>query len=149
MSTIDDNDDDDSIGYGKPPKHSRFKKGQSGNPRGRKRREAYEETEHPLRTYLLEPMPVTIKGKKVKMPVVDVLMKSMINKALGGCHKTQKLLLQESGGLKALREEYKRKQSSADLALIEQVRREFDAYDGSRAERLTSRVEKNDDEDQG
>jgi hypothetical protein len=146
MSTTDDNDDDDSVGYGKPPKRSRFKKGQSGNPRGRKRREAYEETEHPLRTYLLEPMQVTIKGKKVRMPVVDVLMKSMINKALAGCPRTQKLLLQESGGLKALREEYKRKQSSADLALIEQVRRELEASEGSRGE-LTSRDE-NEDEDQ-
>jgi Family of unknown function (DUF5681) len=29
--------DDDEGGYGKPPKHSRFKKGQSGNPRGRPR----------------------------------------------------------------------------------------------------------------
>jgi hypothetical protein len=26
---------DDSIGYGRPPVHSRFKKGQSGNPKGR------------------------------------------------------------------------------------------------------------------
>ena len=26
---------DDKIGYGKPPGHSRFKKGQSGNPKGR------------------------------------------------------------------------------------------------------------------
>ena len=27
--------DDDEVGYGKPPKHSQFKKGQSGNPKGR------------------------------------------------------------------------------------------------------------------
>jgi hypothetical protein len=26
---------DNEIGYGKPPKHTRFKKGQSGNPKGR------------------------------------------------------------------------------------------------------------------
>lgn len=26
---------DDKVGYGKPPKHSRYKKGQSGNPKGR------------------------------------------------------------------------------------------------------------------
>lgn len=30
-----DNDDDYEVGYAKPPKHSQFKKGQSGNPRGR------------------------------------------------------------------------------------------------------------------
>ena len=26
---------DYEVGYGKPPRHTRFKKGQSGNPRGR------------------------------------------------------------------------------------------------------------------
>ena len=26
---------DYEVGYGKPPKHTRFKKGQSGNPKGR------------------------------------------------------------------------------------------------------------------
>jgi uncharacterized protein DUF5681 len=30
-----DNERDYEVGYGKPPQHSRFKKGQSGNPRGR------------------------------------------------------------------------------------------------------------------
>ncbi len=28
---------DDEVGYGKPPRHTRFKKGQSGNPSGRPR----------------------------------------------------------------------------------------------------------------
>ena len=27
--------DDEKVGYGRPPKHSRFRKGQSGNPRSR------------------------------------------------------------------------------------------------------------------
>jgi Family of unknown function (DUF5681) len=120
MSTKDD-DDDEGVGYGKPPKHSQFKKGKSGNPDGRKRREAYEETDNPLRMYMLEQMAVTLKGKKVQMPVVDVLIKSIINKALGGCHKSQKLLIQESGGLKALREEYKRQRTKADEEFIEAV----------------------------
>ena len=30
--------DDDRVGYRRPPKHAQFKKGQSGNPRGRPRR---------------------------------------------------------------------------------------------------------------
>jgi len=32
---MSDEADDAAIGYGKPPRHSRFRKGQSGNPRGR------------------------------------------------------------------------------------------------------------------
>jgi len=30
-----DNERHYEVGYGKPPRHTRFKKGQSGNPRGR------------------------------------------------------------------------------------------------------------------
>ena len=30
-----DRRDDDAVGYGKPPKHSQFQKGRSGNPKGR------------------------------------------------------------------------------------------------------------------
>jgi hypothetical protein len=30
-------DNDDEVGYGKPPKHGQFKPGKSGNPRGRPR----------------------------------------------------------------------------------------------------------------
>src|SRR6266566_3065012 len=33
----DDEKPDYEVGYGKPPLHTRFKKGQSGNPRGRPR----------------------------------------------------------------------------------------------------------------
>lgn len=32
-----DSDDDDAVGYGRPPKHSRFPKGRSGKPSGRPR----------------------------------------------------------------------------------------------------------------
>ncbi|MDG4649355.1 DUF5681 domain-containing protein [Roseibacterium sp. SDUM158017] len=35
MSTHDDDDRDDKGGYGRPPKSTQFKKGQSGNPNGR------------------------------------------------------------------------------------------------------------------
>ena len=36
-NSSDDDPADDEIGYGKPPVHSRFKKGQSGNPSGKKK----------------------------------------------------------------------------------------------------------------
>ena len=32
---MQNDEDDDRVGYGRPPKHSRFKPGESGNPRGR------------------------------------------------------------------------------------------------------------------
>jgi hypothetical protein len=121
-------DDDDAVGYGKPPKHTRFKRGQSGNPKGRKRRMAHEEAENPLRMYMLEQMTVMMKGKRVKMPVVDVIIKSMIQKAATGDYRSQKLLIQESGGLKALREEHKHQRTQADQEFINEVRKEADKW---------------------
>jgi hypothetical protein len=121
-------DDDDAVGYAKPPKHTRFKAGPSGNPRGKKRRIEYEEDDHPLRRYMLELKTVASNGKKIEMPAVDIMIKNMVTKALGGCYKTQKLLIQESGGLTALREEQKRQKSQADQALIDAVRKKIDEW---------------------
>jgi hypothetical protein len=114
-------DDDDAVGYGKPPKHRRFKAGKSGNPSGKKHRIEYEEDDHPLRRYMLELRAVASNGKKIEMPAVDIMIKNMVSKALGGCYKTQKLLIQESGGLTALREEYKHQKSQADREFIDAV----------------------------
>jgi hypothetical protein len=120
--------DDDAVGYGKPPKHTRFKPGESGNPSGKKRRIKYEEDDHPLRRYMLELRAVASKGKKIKMPAVDIMIKNMVSTALGGCYKTQKLLIQESGGLTALREEYKRQKSQADQDFIDAVWKEANEW---------------------
>ena len=35
MTEPDDDSDEQIVGYGRPPRHSRFKPGQSGNPKGR------------------------------------------------------------------------------------------------------------------
>jgi Family of unknown function (DUF5681) len=123
MFTKDD-DDDEGVGYGKPPKLSRFKKGQSGNPRGRPRTVDFREWENPLQKYMLAPLTVTIKGKKEEVPVVDALIKSAIGRALGGCSKHLKVLLDGSGGLKALIQEQKRQITKADQEFIDLVLKE-------------------------
>ena len=121
---FDDGDNDDRVGYGRTPKHSRFKKGQSGNPSGRKRRHRYEEGENPLRMLLLEEQTVKVGGKKVKMPAIEVMVKTMINKAMAGDYRSLKLIFQECGGIRAVQDEGKRQKSSADEAFIEAVRKE-------------------------
>ena len=40
MSTPPDNDPPEAVGYGRPPKSGQFRKGQSGNPRGRPRKKS-------------------------------------------------------------------------------------------------------------
>lgn len=89
---MDDNDEY-KVGYGKPPKTTRFKKGQSGNPNGRKPRVAYEEDDFPIRRFMMELMEVKLKGKKEKMTRFDVLLMTLIQKALSGCFKSLKLLI--------------------------------------------------------
>jgi uncharacterized protein DUF5681 len=123
-----EDDDDDRVGYGKPPKRTRFRPGQSGNPRGRSRAVDFKDWENPIQKYMLEPMTVTIKGKKEKVPVVDALIKTAIRRALEGCTKHLKVLLDGSGGLKALIQEQKRQKTKADEELIEQARRELDKW---------------------
>lgn len=38
MSDNQNDNEDDKVGYKRPPKHSHFKKGQSGNPKGRQKK---------------------------------------------------------------------------------------------------------------
>lgn len=118
-------DDGYSVGYGKPPKDTQFKKGQSGNPEGRPRAadyaDGFKNWENPLQKYLLDDIEVVMKGKTVTLPVIEVLIKSAIRKALEGSTRHLKILLDASDGLKALIQEQKRQQSSADEAYIEAV----------------------------
>jgi hypothetical protein len=124
MTMIDDEDDDDRVGYGRPPKGSRFKPGQSGNPSGRKRRHRPDEEKNPLRAFLLEEQTVKMAGKKVKMAAIKVIAKSIVNKAMAGDYRSQKLILEQCGGFKAVGEEAERQMNSADEAFIDAVRKE-------------------------
>jgi len=56
-------DDDYEVGYGRPPKHTRFQKGQSGNPKGRPKGSRNFATE--LEEVLEAPVPVTENGVKI------------------------------------------------------------------------------------
>jgi hypothetical protein len=70
------------VGYGKPPKGSQFKKGTSGNPRGRpkgaKNLDAIAEEQ------FLKPVTVTKNGKKTKMPMIAVIIAQLLKKAAEG-----------------------------------------------------------------
>jgi hypothetical protein len=123
-----DENDDDRVGYGKPPKRTRFKPGQSGNPRGRSRAVEFRDWENPIQRYMLEPITVTIKGKKEKVPVVDALIKTAIRRALEGCTKHLKVLLDGSGGLKALIQEQERQKTKADQEFLDRMRKEAEEW---------------------
>jgi len=73
---------DYDVGYGRPPKRSRFKPGQSGNPKGRPKgrkniHTIFEET-------LYKPVTVTENGRKRKVPAIEALFLSLLRKSLDG-----------------------------------------------------------------
>jgi hypothetical protein len=73
---------DYEVGYGRPPVHTRFRKGQSGNPRGpRARGKTMPEA---IRTALRAKVIVTENGQRKSMPYIEVIARQLAKKAAGG-----------------------------------------------------------------
>ena len=114
-------DDDDQVGYGKPPRHSQFKRGQSGNPRGRKPRLAYEEDDFPIRRFMMEPIDVKLNGKKERLTTLEAILMKQAAKALAGDNRSAKLLFEYSGGLKDFRADWKRQKTEAGRKMVDEI----------------------------
>lgn len=73
---------DGGVGYGRPPKHSRFKPGQSGNPKGRPKgrknvASIFEET-------LYRAVPITENGRRRRVPAIEAMFLGLLRKSLDG-----------------------------------------------------------------
>ena len=82
---------DYETGYGKPPKHSRFKPGQSGNPKGRKKGKRGLKTE--LAAALDMVVTAKMNGQTRKATTLSHAMTALALKATGGDLKAFKLLV--------------------------------------------------------
>jgi len=89
------NDDDYEVGYRKPPKHSRFKKGQSGNPQGKRRGTKNSATL--LKQALLASVLVKQNGHEIKATKLRVIVTQIINQAMRGDYASTRLLLRYAG----------------------------------------------------
>jgi hypothetical protein len=79
------------VGYGKPPKHSRFQKGRSGNPKGRpKGSKGFAAI---VRRELDALVEVRQNGRVKKISKREVIIKQMVNKAAAGNQRATELLL--------------------------------------------------------
>ncbi|RED16658.1 DUF5681 domain-containing protein [Parasphingopyxis lamellibrachiae] len=87
---MDDNDDED-IGYCKPPKHSRWKKGQSGNPRGRPKGSRGLKTD--LHAELVSRMEIQMNGKRVSGTKQQLMLKTLTARAAAGDVRSIKALI--------------------------------------------------------
>jgi hypothetical protein len=82
------------VGYKKPPLHSRFKKGRSGNPGGRPRRRITPlQIDFELDKVLTSRVAVTERGSVRQMTLLRAIMTQMAHKAVKGHHPTTSLLL--------------------------------------------------------
>lgn len=91
MSNDDDNDYE--IGYGKPPKDTRFG-AKNGNPRNRKGRPKLPNTlEEEIKAVFKTKVDVTVNGQKVKMSKRQILIEKIINSAINGDSKMTRLAM--------------------------------------------------------
>jgi hypothetical protein len=100
LSADSENSSDFRIGYGKPPKHTRFKPGQSGNPSGRpagskNRVAALARERDALEAIILEEADRKIKlregDREVSMPAKKAVVRSTMNNAIKGSVRAQHL----------------------------------------------------------
>jgi Family of unknown function (DUF5681) len=88
---------DPEVGYCRPPKSGQFKKGQSGNPRGRPRHSG-RFTDRMLEA-LNEKVTINENGCKRKITKWDALAKQIANKAASGDIRSIKLVVDIVGGI--------------------------------------------------
>ena len=81
---------DDRVGYGRPPLHSRFRKGRSGNPSGRPRGKGLKRL---LQEALDETVVLQIGGKRRRLSKAEVVIAGLVERsALGDWHAVRLLL---------------------------------------------------------
>ena len=92
--------DDYTIGYRKPPRHSQFRKGQSGNPGGR-RRSLAANAHSALASVLARRVTVAGEEGEARMSQLEALMADLVKKARGGDTRCMKLVLDRLSELEA------------------------------------------------
>lgn len=88
--------DDYEVGYRKPPKATQFKGGQSGNPKGRPRKPR--DITALINQELDATIQITENGVRKTLPVRQVFVKGLINKALKGDYRASLLVLKHFEG---------------------------------------------------
>jgi hypothetical protein len=105
---------DYEVGFGKPPAHTRFAKGRSGNPRGRPKGSRNLATL--LEQELNAPVIINENGQRKRVTKLQAAVKQLVNKAASG----EPRALQQLLGLNRLLDE------SAGETALEPISGEFD-----------------------
>jgi hypothetical protein len=126
-----DNERDYEVGYGKPPRHTRFSKGQSGNPRGRPKESKNLATL--LKEALNEHVIVAGNGGRRKITMREAIIRQLVKRSATADLRATKILLDLVRDIEGRSEEGQREEGSAetraltevDKKVIEQLRARF------------------------
>jgi hypothetical protein len=118
----DDGDEGEyKVGFGKPPKHTRFIKGQSGNPRGRQKGTRGLKTD--LHAVLSSDFTILINGKPINGTKQLLMLDTLASRAAAGDVKASALVIplilqifgyEDRGGIR-------RQLSVQDIEILESV----------------------------
>jgi Family of unknown function (DUF5681) len=84
---------DYEVGYGKPPAHTRFRKGQSGNPHGRPRGFGTKRLPEILLKEAYRKMRVKQGDRIEKVPAMVAIARSLVTRAAAGNGRAQQVVL--------------------------------------------------------
>jgi hypothetical protein len=82
---------DYEIGYGRPPKATQWKKGESANPGGLSSRRSVDVAET-IDKLLLTPVRVTVNGESKRVAALKVILEQLSNKAITGNRRAMAVL---------------------------------------------------------
>ncbi|TBW35499.1 hypothetical protein EYW49_15850 [Siculibacillus lacustris] len=137
-----DHPGDYDVGYGRPPVHTRFQPGRSGNPRGRPPRAApqAQDLAGTVAELLDEPIELMRGGRPVRMQVKRAIAQQLVNRAVKGDLKAFDLLDKILGRSRGRAEDQIRLDRGGDLSEIDEavieraLRRRSDTPGGSDGE---------------
>ncbi|WP_409192581.1 DUF5681 domain-containing protein [Bradyrhizobium sp. RDM4] len=129
---------DKGVGYARPPRHSRFKPGQSGNPRGRPKGSLNFATD--LKNTLLAPVALNEGGKSRRVTTQKAALLRLREKALKGDVRALDKILSYAMAISSNGAEDTTKSPSADDQTI------LDAYERDILARAAAPLQR-DDED--
>jgi hypothetical protein len=121
-----DDEHDYKVGPGRPPLHTRFRKGQSGNPGGRSKKNL----PALLADALDEPVFVTIDGERRKMTKREAVVHQLVNKSTTADLRATKMLF----------DMMKDAEQKAGVAAPAAEPRPFDKADEEVVEQLVERI---------
>ncbi|HKM72723.1 MAG TPA: DUF5681 domain-containing protein [Stellaceae bacterium] len=141
-----EDENDYKVGPGRPPLHTRFRKGQSGNPGGRSKKNL----PALLADALNEPVFVTIDGERRQITKREAVVHQLVNKSTSADLRATKMLFdmmkdaEQKAGVAAPAPE-RRRLEEADKEVVqllkERLRRQILAEMAEQAEKAAKEVE--------